>query len=118
MNILFRFLLLALTIAAITYTTVAFASSQSDQQMGGEGMSSISGWDVSGVHYLLANDPSKLAGVEFDLSGPANTVKVHVSAASMFWTCRNTGRYHWVCDANATVSISEMNELKVIATGL
>ena len=117
MNTLYRFLFLTLIIFIVAYTTVAFTSSQTDQRIGGEGVSSVSGWDVSGVHYLLANDSSNLARVEFDLNGPASVVKVSLSTSGAFFACRNTGGYHWMCDINVSMSVSEIKELKVIATG-
>jgi len=118
MNILFRFQLLILIVVAVSFSTFAFASSQAGQPAGGERVSTVSGWTISEVHYLLANDPSKLAAVEFDLNGPADVVKASVnSSQGVFFGCTNAGGYHWVCAINSSVNISDANELKVIATG-
>lgn len=80
-------------------------------------MTSIGGWDVSDVNYLLANAPSKLTGVEFDLNGSASMVKANLSTSGAFFACRNAGGYHWVCNADVSVSSSEIYALNVIATG-
>ena len=107
----------AVLIALIfTFTTYAFASSQTGAPIGGEGGSPMSGYTVTGIHYQLSNEAS-LSAVEFDLSAPAGMVKAGVDSTSdRFFDCRNTGSYHWVCDINPVMKVSEMNELKVIAT--
>lgn len=118
MNKFIRFPLFALIVLAVSFATFAFASSRTDQPAGGEGANLVSGYDVSGVHYLLSEDPSLLAAVEFDLDAPAASVKAGVSSSNgRVVSCRNTGGYHWVCDFNSSVQISEVNELRVIATG-
>ena len=118
MNTIFRFQFVILIVVAISFATFAFASSQTGQPPGGEGISTISGWNVSDVHYLLAEDASTLAAVEFDLNSPANMVKASVSSTGgMFFNCQNTNGYHWMCNINPSVKVSDMNELKVVATG-
>lgn len=118
MNRIFRMQVLALLVVIGLFSTYAFASSQADQPVGGEGANAISGWDISGVHYLPANDPSKLAGVEFDLNSPADVVKVSLNSSnSMFFDCVHTAGYHWVCSIDPSMKVSEANELRVIATG-
>ena len=69
------------------------------------------------MHYLPAADPSKFAGVEFDLNGPTDMVKVSVSANSRFLDCVNVAGYHWVCNFNSHVNVLDAGELRVIATG-
>lgn len=118
MNPLIRIPLFALIVLAVSFTTFAFASSRTGQPAGGEGSDLVSGYDVSGVHYLLAEDPSLLAAVEFDLNAPAHMVKASVNSSNGgLVACQNTDGYHWVCDFNSSVHISEVNELRVIATG-
>lgn len=118
MNKLIRFQFVALLIVVVAFTTFAFASSQTDQPSGGEGVSTVSGWEVTTVHYLLAEDASMLAAVEFDLNGPADMVKASVSSPNgVFFNCQNTHGHHWACNINSIVSVSDLNELKVIATG-
>ena len=118
MNSLFRFPFLFLLVVILTFTTYAFASSQTGQPMGGEGVSAVSGWNISGVHYRLADDPSKLAAVEFDLDAPADVVRASVnSSVGGYFSCQNSVGYHWVCNIDSSVSVSDMTELKVVATG-
>ena len=118
MNKFIRFPLFALIVLAVSFATFAFASSRTDQPAGGEGANLVSGYDVSGVHYLLAEDPALLAAVEFDLNSSAHVVKVSVNSSNAgLVDCRNIGGYHWVCDFNSSVHISDVNELRVIATG-
>jgi len=118
MNTIFRFQFLVLIVVVVSFTTFAFASSQTGQPAGGEGASAISGWNVSGMHYLLAGDPSKLAGVEFDLDSPADVVKVSLNSSNpMFFNCDHTVGYHWVCAVDSSVSLLDVDELRVIATG-
>ena len=101
----------------VTFTTFAFASSQTGTLPGGESASPLSGYTVSGIHYRLSNEAS-LSAVEFDLSAPAGMVKAGMDSTSgRFFDCRNTGGYHWVCDIDPFVKVSELIELKVIATG-
>lgn len=118
MNPYIRISLFALTVLAVSFATFAFASSRTGQPVGGEGANLVSGYDVSGVHYLLAQDPSLLAAVEFDLNASAHVVKVSANSSNArLVDCRNTGGYHWVCDFNSSVHISDVNELRVFATG-
>jgi hypothetical protein len=100
----------------VTFTTYAFASSQTGAFPGGEGISPMSGYSVSGIHYQLSNDAT-LSAVEFDLNAPAGVVRASVNSSSgVFFECNNTSAYHWVCDVNSSIQVSEMNELRVIAT--
>ena len=118
MNRLIRFPLVTLLVLVVAFTTFAFASSQTGGAAGGEGADLVSGYNISGVHYLLSEDASKLAAVEFDLNAPANVVKASVnSSTGVFFDCQNAGGYHWVCSIHSSVNVSDANELKVIATG-
>jgi hypothetical protein len=109
----FFFLLLVLI---VIFTTYAFASSQTGAPVGGEGGNPVSGYTVSAIHYQLSKDAT-LSAVEFDLSAPAGTVKAGVNSTSgVFFDCKHTGGYHWVCDINSSIQVSEMSELKVVAT--
>ena len=105
-----------LIVLIVSFTTYAFASSQTGAPVGGEGINPVSGYTVSGVHYQLSNDAT-LSAVEFDLSAPAGMVKASVNPASgVFFECKHTDGYHWVCDVNSSIQVSEMNELRVVAT--
>lgn len=104
-----------LLVVIVTFTTYAFASSQTGGGIGGEGASPVSGYDISGVHYQLG-DAAMLSAVEFDLNAPAESVKASLNPSSGLFNCLNSGGYHWICSVNASMKVSEVNELKVIAT--
>ena len=77
----------------------------------------ISGYDISNVHYQLAEDPSTISAVELDLDGPASQVMIGFdSASSQMFTCFNTGQQHWFCKVN-NVKLSLIDTLRVIAIG-
>ena len=119
MRRLFRVQLIALFFVITFYAVYAFASSETSQfPTGGEGASAISGWTVSNVHYRLAEDPSKIAAVEFDLDGPAELVQVSLdSSKAAFFTCENLSGRHWFCSVGSRVSVAGANEFRVVATG-
>ena len=117
MRRLFRIQFLALMFVIAFYTVYAYASSE-HPSLGGEGVSSVSGWNVSNIQYRLADSPSKISSVEFDLDGPAATVKISVqSSEASFFNCVNTNGTHWNCIVGPEVSISEFDELRVVALG-
>lgn len=106
-----------LTVVLIFSSIYAFASSQSGVQPGGEGVDTTSGWNISNVHYLLAADPSKISGVEFDLDGSAEMVKVSINSSEQnYFNCDNVSGSHWSCNITQE-SVSTANELRVIASG-
>ena len=113
----FRIQLLALMAAIAIYTSYAYASSEAASP-GAEGVSAISGWNVSNIQYRLADGPSKTSSVEFDLDGPADIVKISVqSSGASFYECLNANGTHWYCNIGPEVGISEFDELRVIALG-
>jgi hypothetical protein len=119
MKNLFRIQVLALLTVIVFFATYAFASSKSNTPPhGGEGANLISGWNVSNLTYVSASDPSKISGIAFDLDGPAALVKIKVEASSTsFFDCTNPIGTHWVCNVYPNISMSEMDEFRVIATG-
>ena len=111
---LFAFLLF---LGAILFPVSAFASSNSSAEISGEGVAQISGWTVSNIHYELSDDPTFVAGVAFDLDAPAGRVAVKLnSSESTFSDCTNYGANHWECSIQG-VSVSGMDEFRVIAVG-
>ena len=113
---LFRFQWIAFLVCVISFATYAFASSRTDSaSQGGEGTASISGWNVSNLHYRIAETSSKISAVEFDLDGPATQVVIDFDAASSSsFTCHNPSGYHWACDVGS-IEIAQANTLRVIA---
>ena len=111
----FRIQILALMSVIAFCAIYAYASSEKPTP-GSEGESSIGGWNVSNIQYRLESGASKNSAVEFDLDGPANIVKVSVnSSGSSFFDCSNTNGTHWYCLIGDEVSISEFDQLRVIA---
>lgn len=118
MNSRFRLPFLILIVAIVAFSTFAFASSQTGQPAGGEGASAVSGWTVSNIHYRIADQSPDLEGVEFDLNGPADVVRVSMrSTGAAFSNCVNPVGYHWVCRFSPSVKMSDLDELRVVATG-
>jgi hypothetical protein len=111
--------ILVLALVVTSCTTYAFAASNENPgAQAGEGANIISGWAVSNVHYRLAEDPSRLSAVDFDLDQPAAVVKVSFDdSGSAFFDCVNTHELHWVCDVHSRVELQSMNTLRVIALG-
>lgn len=118
MNVIFRFQLFGLLVVIVSLTAFAFASSRTGPPVGGEGVGPISGWNVSGIEYVLAEDSGQLAEVAFDLDQPAGTVQVSlVSGSGRFFSCSNPNATHWVCAVNSQLGISDIDEFRVIAAG-
>jgi hypothetical protein len=116
---LLRILWLAFIVMVISSTSYVFASSGSGSSpKSGEGSNTISGWNISNVQYRSTNDPTEITAVEFDLDGSASTVRVSLDSSNpVFFQCGNSTGTHWVCNLQSRVSVSNMNELRVIATG-
>jgi hypothetical protein len=118
MKSLFKLYVICIVIGIIAFPVYAFAASNSGPAASGEGASTISGWVVSNLSYQLANDPSFVRGVSFDLDGPARTASVKLNAnGALYTTCTNVYEYHWQCDFSSGIWLSDMNEFRVIAAG-
>ena len=112
----FQIQLLALFISVAFFATYALASSETNlSSKRGEGVSAISGWNISGVQYRLPDDPSQIGAVEFDLDGTATQVTIGFDLASdQAFTCYNVSGYHWLCEVTG-VEIARVNSLRVVA---
>ena len=113
---LFQIQIVALLVCVTLFVTFAFASSETNlPPTGGEGAAKISGWNVSNVHYRLADNPSKIGAIEFDLDGPANQVAIYFNTASnRAFSCYNTYGHHWLCQVGS-IEVANINTLRVIA---
>jgi len=89
-----------------------------DPAYGGEGAQSISGWDVSNVHYSLADGSYELSAVEFNLDKPASVVSISLDSTNpLFNDCTNLHGFRWLCVVDTHVNIAAMEEFKVVAVG-
>jgi hypothetical protein len=96
-------LLVLAIIALITAATYAFTASNTfsgGAGSAGSGSSSISGYDVTNVHYT--NLGTNFATVSFDLDNPATTVQVSFDAGPSH-SCSNTGGTSWTCNASDAI---------------
>ena len=116
MRRLIQIQLIALLVSVTFFATYAFASSETNlSPKGGEGAATISGWDISNVHYRLAEDASKIGAVEFDLDGPATQVAIGFDTASdRSFSCYHVNGYHWLCELDG-IEVARFNTLRVIA---
>ena len=60
----------------------------------GDGAGAVTGYSVSGIHYVLAANPQQVASVDFvlDSAPPAgSTVKVQLAAAGPWFDCTMSG---------------------------
>ena len=116
MQKIFRLLVIAFFVSVIFFTTNAFASSETNgSSRGGEGAATISGWNISNIHYRLAEDPGNIEAVEFDMDGPATQVLIRFDTASdRAFSCYNVSEYHWLCQVEG-IELARINSLRVIA---
>ena len=109
---------ICILIVILAFSFHAFASTNSGAKASGEGAGAISGWVISNTNYQLSNDPSLIQSVNFDLNAAAIAVSVKLeSGNTIFTACTNSYEYHWQCDFPGGVSVSGMDELRVIAVG-
>ncbi len=108
-----------LAVALIGIVMASTASNTVPNSKAGEGQGTITGYDISTVHYELnASDPSKIDAVTFKLdSAPAvgSTIKVKVGSGSTSWyTCATTATAATCPTTSPPASVASANELKVV----
>lgn len=108
----FGLILIVLVIAGFTY---AYAASNTvELTAAGDGAATISGFNVTGVHYNLnATTPSNIDSVTFNISPAANTVKISLDGTATYYTC--TGTTSLTCTTTGA-TVSAANSLRVIAS--
>jgi hypothetical protein len=109
-------ILAAATIGVVMAST---ASNTVPDSKAGEGQGTITGYDISTVHYQLnAADPSKIDAVTFKLdSAPTigSTIKVKVGSSSSSWyTCTTVTTAATCATVSPAASVASANELKVV----
>ena len=110
-----RIALVALLAFVLGTTAFAYAASitfngASNAGAAGQGSGTISGYNVTNIHYTLdTNDPSKITGVTFSLApNTATTVKAKITGMAGWAVCTG-GTSPWSCavsgDAQAAVNL-------------
>ncbi|HEX9618461.1 MAG TPA: hypothetical protein VGA03_13695 [Anaerolineales bacterium] len=112
---LFVSLIVILFLASIAYAYTA--SNTVPTNRAGYGSATISGYVVENVSYNLStSDPRNIDSVSLSLDAAASTVKIKLdSTGATYYDCTNTAGYNWSCDVGGAVTITEANELQVIA---
>jgi hypothetical protein len=108
-----------LAVAMAGMVMASTASNTVPDSKAGEGQGTITGYDISTVHYQLnASDPSKIDAVHFDLdSAPiiGSTIRVKLGSSSNSWYTCSTVATAVTCATNSPpASVAAANELKVV----
>ncbi|MEO8541547.1 MAG: hypothetical protein ABI577_17530 [bacterium] len=114
--------LIGVAVVVVVMAGIVMASTAANTVPGskaGEGQGTITGYDISTVHYQLnATDPSKIDAVTFKLdSAPTagSTIKLKVGSASTTWYSCTTVSTAATCSTVApAASVAAANELKVV----
>jgi hypothetical protein len=115
-------LALIVLIAVLIAVGFAYSAANTVPPTGaGDGGNIISGYDVYNVHYVLASDPTRIAGVTFTVtatSGAASPTEVKIKLVSnggAWFDCTAGQNYSWSCPINGQVTVLEADELRVVA---
>ena len=116
------FVLAGVAIVGVVMAGVVMASTASNtvpDSKAGEGQGTITGYDISTVHYELnKTDPSKIDAVTFNLdSAPTegSTISVKIGSASTSWySCTTAGTSATCPTLSPAPSVASANELKVV----
>ncbi len=108
-----------LAVAVIGVVMASTASNSVPDSKAGEGQGTITGYDISTVHYELnALDPSIIDAVTFKLdSAPTtgSTIKVKVGSSSSSWyTCTTVTTAATCATVSPAASVAAADELKVV----
>lgn len=99
--------------------TYAFASNGTGlPATGGDGLSGISGYEMSNVTYSFnASDAGKIDFVSFKLNAAAASVRIKlVSSETNWYNCVALGNNNWTCNTNGATTASA-NQLRLVAMG-
>ena len=107
-----------LTLAIFMTVGYAYASQNTMAPTGsGDGIGTISGYEVGNISYKLEDDPSRVASVSFTLSAEANRVKIQLSTDQADWyDCTNSNSNLWTCTTPGA-RLKSADQLRVIASG-
>src|SRR3954462_11912845 len=101
-----RIVLVLVAASAIAFGAFAYmASNTVPTSYAGDGQGTISGYQVSSVHYQLNTDPTKMDGVTFTLDNAAADVRVSVDHGTSWTTCSVSGGTGVTCSFASPVSV-------------
>ena len=86
---------------------------------GSSGVHSITGYDVTNVHYDSTDD-TNITSVAFDMlpANPSGTTKASLNGGSLQSCVGNLAGTHFTCDVTANaVTITASDELRVVSFG-
>lgn len=110
--------LLVMLILAAVLGTSAYAFTDNNvisAQVAGDGSATVSGYNVSNVHFSIPDDPTDGTTVTFTLDGAANTVEASGNpAGTSLVPCSNTGGNDWSCDLAQT--LHDVQDLRIAAS--
>jgi hypothetical protein len=102
---------------AVSLSFTAQASLTAGRPSRGEGAGFLSGYQVSRLHFLLAEEPGEISQVEFDLDGPADQVQVSFGIREgRSFPCQLISGRHWHCTL-AGVETGTVRQIRVSAVG-
>jgi hypothetical protein len=110
-------LLVLFIVAGSVFVTYAFASTNAQSSpTGGEGLSPISGYDVTNISYHSGDNPSRIDSVSFTLNAAANIVKIKLlSSQSNWYDCNSINSVDWICETTGA-SVKSVDQLTVVAS--
>jgi len=109
--------MILLIVASSAFAMSAFASSDTHPAaISGEGVSAISGYNVTNISYQSGSDPSRIDSVSFTLNTTANFVKIRLIASQPKWyDCNSINGNDWICDTTGA-SLKSADQLTVVAS--
>ena len=114
-----RLIALALAIAAVTgLSFVLAAANVVPDTKAGDGVGTISGYTVSGVHYTLnSSDPSKVDQVAFTVDSTptaGSTLKAQLVSGGSWYSCTNSGTSVTCATTSPQATVTPANSLRVV----
>jgi len=113
-----KFLGVIMAVGIIAAGTYAFTATNTvEATQAGDGVGTISGFDVSNVTYTQdALDPTLLSGYSFTLDGDATSVDARTVTGQLTWDLCVEGLLNeWSCTPPPGTTVESLNELRVIA---
>jgi len=113
-----KFLGVIMAVGIIAAGTYAFTATNTvEATQAGDGVGTISGFDVTNVTYTQDPlDPTLLSGYSFTLDGDATSVDARTVTGQLTWDlCVEGLPNEWSCTPPPGTTVASLNELRVIA---